>query len=276
MSDVSVLGCGRMGRALIEALADADTQVTIWNRTPEKAEALTGPRVSMADTVGGALAASPTTFVCISNYADTQALLDGLDEQLADKTVVQLCSGRPDEAQTLSERVTAAGGAYVDGSILSHPPEIGTDSARIFYAGDAEAFKQIEPLVAAFGGTANFVGEDPRDAAIREMALLVPGHLVGVGISLGAKLCEREDISLDWYTTKMQEAFSRAADQLPQGLQDPEIPMDPKQRPTVRSAEGAADMATYLLELDIDPRMHEVLYDMYATGFEDVPRKPET
>lgn len=43
MSDVSVIGCGNMGSALIGALADAGREVTIWNRTREKAEALAGP-----------------------------------------------------------------------------------------------------------------------------------------------------------------------------------------------------------------------------------------
>lgn len=52
MSDISVIGCGAMGSALIETLAEQDACVTIWNRTRERAETLTGPRVTVADSFG--------------------------------------------------------------------------------------------------------------------------------------------------------------------------------------------------------------------------------
>lgn len=274
MSEVSVIGCGRMGSALIEALADADTQVTIWNRTREKAEALTGPRVTIADTVGDALAASPTTIICISNYADTQALLQGLDEQLQGQTVVQLSSGRPDEAQALGERVLAAGGAYVDGSIMADPDTVGTDDLLILYSGDADTFEEIEPVVEAFGGTATFVGEEPRAAAVHEMALLVPWATAMAGVHLGGLVCEREGISLDWYVETLRAGLPGVLEVEYDRIQDPDRPTDPRQIEDVRYPETAADLITYLQELGIDSRAHEAIYDLTATGFEEV-REPE-
>lgn len=39
---LSVIGLGRMGAALASALLANINRVTVWNRTPEKAEALVG------------------------------------------------------------------------------------------------------------------------------------------------------------------------------------------------------------------------------------------
>lgn len=35
MSDVSIIGTGAMGSALVEALAAAEADVTVWNRTTD-------------------------------------------------------------------------------------------------------------------------------------------------------------------------------------------------------------------------------------------------
>lgn len=43
MGDVSVIGTGTMGSALVEALAASGAEVSVWNRSREKAEALSGP-----------------------------------------------------------------------------------------------------------------------------------------------------------------------------------------------------------------------------------------
>ena len=46
--NVSVIGLGLMGSALAEALLNAGHEVTVWNRTPAKAEPLTSKGASVA------------------------------------------------------------------------------------------------------------------------------------------------------------------------------------------------------------------------------------
>ena len=45
------IGVGRMGAAMASRLAAAGEDVTVWNRTRAKAEALTGSGCSVADTI---------------------------------------------------------------------------------------------------------------------------------------------------------------------------------------------------------------------------------
>jgi 3-hydroxyisobutyrate dehydrogenase-like beta-hydroxyacid dehydrogenase len=66
MSDVSVIGAGAMGSALVEVLAASGADVTVWNRTKVKAGALAGQRVGLAASVAEALTTSPLTIVAVS------------------------------------------------------------------------------------------------------------------------------------------------------------------------------------------------------------------
>lgn len=72
MSDISVIGCGAMGSALIETLAKRNTRVSIWNRTRERALTLAGPHVTVVDSVDEAIDRSPLTVICVAGYDVTK------------------------------------------------------------------------------------------------------------------------------------------------------------------------------------------------------------
>lgn len=271
MSDVSVIGCGNMGSALIRTLRDAGNEVTIWNRTREKAEALQGPRVEVADSVREALEASPTTLVSLTSYEASRSLLEEAREALEGRTLVQLSSGLPDAARELSRLVTGAGGAYVDGSILAYPAQVGTDTLVVLYSGDEETFEALRPLVEQLGGAAQFVGEDPGEAAVREAAVLVPYTTMLVGLCQGARLCEVEDVPMEWYAGFVQQSFPPLIQDALGKAGDPEFRSDPdRAEGTVRQAEFYTDeLAEYLEEVGIDAGVMAAIHRLYEAGLEE-------
>ncbi len=52
MNEISVIGCGLMGSALVRTLAKGGSTLTIWNRTRQKAEAIAQSGVTGAVSVG--------------------------------------------------------------------------------------------------------------------------------------------------------------------------------------------------------------------------------
>ena len=58
MSDVSVIGLGAMGSALAEALLKSGLSVTVWNRSPARADALVAKGAVAAGSVNEAVEAS--------------------------------------------------------------------------------------------------------------------------------------------------------------------------------------------------------------------------
>jgi 3-hydroxyisobutyrate dehydrogenase-like beta-hydroxyacid dehydrogenase len=171
-SAVTVLGLGPMGTALATALLAAGHRTTIWNRTPGRTAALTDRGATPAPTVAAALAASPLVVACVRDHAALRTVLDVEGADWTGRSLVNLCSGRPDEARAFATWAGEHGIAYLDGAILTPTPTIGTDAGTVLYSGPDELFSVHRPTLAALGGRVVYLGGDPGRAAAYEMALL--------------------------------------------------------------------------------------------------------
>jgi 3-hydroxyisobutyrate dehydrogenase-like beta-hydroxyacid dehydrogenase len=90
MSDVSVIGLGKMGVALAATLLRSGRTVTVWNRSPDKAAPLVEAGARLAPSVEAALAASAVTVTCIKSHFATTELLRPAKAALAGKTIIEL------------------------------------------------------------------------------------------------------------------------------------------------------------------------------------------
>src|SRR5215470_4796759 len=80
---VGWIGAGRMGAAMAGRLATAGEDVTVWNCTRAKAEALTGSGCRVADTIAD-LRDRDVVFTMVSAPADLEQVLTGDGGLLAD------------------------------------------------------------------------------------------------------------------------------------------------------------------------------------------------
>ncbi len=101
MSEVSVLGTGLMGAALVRAFLGAGHTVTLWNRTPALADSLVASGARRAPSAAGAFGDSPLSIVCVRNYTAAWSFMDEREAQdaLAGRTLLQLSTGTPGEAR---------------------------------------------------------------------------------------------------------------------------------------------------------------------------------
>ncbi|MFI0411315.1 NAD(P)-dependent oxidoreductase [Actinomadura sp. 3N508] len=218
-TSVTVLGLGLMGTALAEALLKNGHSVTVWNRSPGKAEPLVAKGARRAATAAEAIAASPLVIVCMSVYGNADDVLTG--EAPAGRTVVQLTNGTPGQARALAEHVTARGGRYVDGGIMAVPQMIGGPDALILYSGDEAAFEESRTLLDAFG-TARFLGADPGLAPLFDLALLDAMYGMLAGFFHAVALVRSEKVraatfapmATAWLTAMMEgfPGYARALD----------------------------------------------------------------
>src|SRR5256885_16281824 len=80
---VGWIGAGRMGAAMASRLARAGEDVTVWNRTRAKAEAITDTGCKVADTIAD-LRGLDVVFTMVSTQADLVEVLTGDGGLLAD------------------------------------------------------------------------------------------------------------------------------------------------------------------------------------------------
>jgi 3-hydroxyisobutyrate dehydrogenase-like beta-hydroxyacid dehydrogenase len=164
---VAVLGLGKMGAPIAERLLNAGHELTVWNRTPGRAEPLAkrGARVaaSAADAVGGAE-------VIFSIVFDDEALEEILYAGGALKamtpgaihvnlsTLGVACSERMTIAHR-TERLT-----FVAAPVFGRPIVAAEGRLAIAVGGAPEAIAKVRPLLETFSRKVMVVSENPAAA----------------------------------------------------------------------------------------------------------------
>jgi 3-hydroxyisobutyrate dehydrogenase-like beta-hydroxyacid dehydrogenase len=168
---VSVLGLGAMGGALAAALVSAGHRTTVWNRTSGKIDSLAARGAIPASSAAAAAAASPLVLLCVTDYRAADAVLHAAGEAVAGRVLVNLGTGTPDDASGMSTRAARLGTAYLDGVVQAGPAQVGTPAATMLYSGARESFDDHEVTLGHLG-TATYVGADPGQACVYDLALL--------------------------------------------------------------------------------------------------------
>lgn len=197
MSDVTVVGLGEMGTAIAGALLEKGRDITVWNRTPAKAESLAARGASTRPTAAEAIASSPTVIICVTDYPASGEILSGssLAGLLQGKLVIQLSSGIPSEARQMGKLIEMQGADYVDGAIFAWPRQIGAD-AVILASGRPKALATARLLLDQLGEVAPIGDEIGAASALFSGALAyLAGHWIG--FAHGARVCESEGLTAE-------------------------------------------------------------------------------
>ncbi|MFE6408005.1 NAD(P)-dependent oxidoreductase [Streptomyces sp. NPDC057837] len=220
---VTLLGTGAMGTALARAWLAAGHPVTVWNRTPARAEALAAEGAAVAPSAAAAVAANRLVVVCLLDDASVGEALDGA--ALAGRDLVNLTTGTPGEGRARAAWAEAHGARFVDGGIMAVPPMIGVPESGgyVFYSGSRALFDEHRDTLAVPAGT-RWVGSDPGFAALHDVALLSAMNGMFAGVLHAFALIRREDIApkdfapllVDWLTA-MAPAVHRTAEHLESG-----------------------------------------------------------
>ncbi len=251
-----------MGSALARAAMSAGLEVTVWNRSPIKAQGFIDGPAQVALSVEDAVDASEVLVVCVRDHDATNEALRTpvVEERLADKIVVQLSTGTPAQAREASGWASGVGARYLDGSIMGFPQDIGSDGSVILYGGDQETFERCGPIAEAFGGSAMRVGDDPGSAAALDNALLSIFFGFLFGVLNGAAICDAEGISLAKFSEvgkSLMPVFSgvldRSVEMIANGAYNSE-------HSTLETSSGAmAQIAAVMQDAELDQRFVECM-----------------
>ncbi|CAN5167822.1 NAD(P)-binding domain-containing protein [soil metagenome] len=176
---IAVLGTGLMGSAFGRVLLAGGTDLTVWNRTAEKADALVELGAARADSVSEAVAANDVVLMLVLDQPTVRDALKGLD--LTGKTIVNYTTGTGADALTAEELVTSAGGRYIDAVIPAYPADIGKRDTMIYYAGDHEAYGKLSEPFGLLSGLKPFVGRQVGNANVLDAAWVGGFHCIAVG-----------------------------------------------------------------------------------------------
>jgi 3-hydroxyisobutyrate dehydrogenase-like beta-hydroxyacid dehydrogenase len=197
---VSVLGLGAMGATIARTILNGGNEVTVWNRTIEKADPLAAAGAEVAPSFVAAIEASPLVFTLLLDTTTTDDLLSAERPSLTGRTVVNLAAGRPEDAVSLSSLVADLGGEYLDGRIGCYPRAIGSDRSNIVCSGPRSVFDRALPILRLLGTDTRLAGEDVATAnALSASMASVFHHVALAGFFEAAALADRYGIGVaEW------------------------------------------------------------------------------
>ena len=184
------LGLGAIGRPMATRIAGAGHELTIWNRTPERAEQL-------AKQIGAKQAASPADAVrgadvvitCFSTSADVLANLDGPTCIVAGLSrgavLVDCTSGDPDTSRKMSEMLSSRGVSFLDAPVSGGVSGAEKGALTVMVGGDAAVLDRVRPVIDAFAGKVvhcGAVGAGDAVKAVNQAFLAI--HLLAAGEGL--------------------------------------------------------------------------------------------
>jgi 3-hydroxyisobutyrate dehydrogenase-like beta-hydroxyacid dehydrogenase len=137
--------------------------------------------------------------ICIDNYTVTNAMLrtEGVASLVAGRTIVQLSTGTPKEAEELSAWMAARHAVYLDGAILAGPEEIGTANGQILLSGERAGYDRASSLLDCLSKRLRYLGTNVRAASALDLAWLTTCYSRFVGIIHAANMCRSEGVGVD-------------------------------------------------------------------------------
>jgi len=203
MTKVSVLGLGSMGSALAHCLVSNGHDVSVWNRSPEKAKALARAGAKVCVSADDAVAASDFVLICIKSHRDTDALVGGLDTSLKGKTFCDMSTGDTEDAERLVLNLTERGADVMLGMINAYPSGIGGADTTILTVGRPASWDRYGDMIRLLGGKSAHVGETPSVLAALFAGLFTVRQGFMFGMIYGAHVCRKAGIPMQVFSDQI-------------------------------------------------------------------------
>ena len=202
---ISVIGLGQMGKKIAEMFVQKDYEVTVWNRTKEKATAANNTKI--AKDVEEAVAQSRASIICVLDNIAVTEILTRINSKnvLTGKIIINFTTGSPAEVKKLESWLANLGASYLNGAIQVAPDQMGLPDTTILMGGNKEAFALCQDILAVLGGNIKFLGEHASASPAMDMATLSWVYGSYVGLMYGVAFCQKEGINLEDYRTIVGE-----------------------------------------------------------------------
>ena len=196
---IGFLGLGTIGEPIANNLRKAGHELTVWNRTPSKAEHIASK--------GGKLARSPrecatgrdVVITCVSDEKALDAVLDGPDGVLAalrdGDVLVDMSTAGVRSARSVAERVAARGARFVACPVLGSRSSAEQAQLVLVAGGPAVARERARPALHAVSARL-FELEDAEQAALLKLCVNAIGGAMITGFGEALALGEAGGIAV--------------------------------------------------------------------------------
>ncbi len=201
MARIGFLGLGNMGRGMAQRLVDAGHEVTAYNRTRARAEALQGSGIKVADTPREAAHDAEAVFSMVGDDVASRAMWLGEDGALAaqmaaDAFVIECSTLSYNWVKELGEQATAQGLRYIDCPVTGLPDAAAAGQLVLLAGAKDSDLKAVTPLLASLNKEIIHFGTIGAGTAYKLMLNLI-GAIQIASIAEGMVIAEKAGLDLE-------------------------------------------------------------------------------
>jgi 3-hydroxyisobutyrate dehydrogenase len=159
---IGFIGLGIMGGGMSRNLIAAGFPLTVWNRSPHKAEPLVALGARAAASPAELAAECDIILSCVSDTPDVEAVLLGtggvIDGVRPGALVIDMSTISPAATRTIAGRLAERGAAMLDAPVSGGSEGAARGTLSIMVGGEASDFERALPVFQAMGKTITHVG----------------------------------------------------------------------------------------------------------------------
>lgn len=206
---IAVLGIGLMGDPIARRLIASGTEVTVWNRSPEKTEPLAALGARVAAAPAAAVAHCEAVILMLSDLAAVDEVLQGLGVANAlpvGSLLIDMSSIPPEGVRRHAEELSHRGIDHLDAPVSGGTRGAEDGTLSILVGGSVEAFRRAQPILSLLGSPAH-IGA----SGAGQLTKCMNQMLVGITIAAVAEafvLAARNGIDPEVVRTALQGGFA--------------------------------------------------------------------
>ena len=177
---IGFIGIGTMGARMAMRLLDAGYEVLVWNRTPDRCEALVARGAEEVDSVPELVEACDILLLCLTDAAAVEEVVfgpEGIAGVADEEQLLVDLSGIDAQATRRFARELQAqsGAAWVDAPASGGPAAAAAGTLTIMAGGNEEDVERARPVLECLGRNVTHMGESGSGQLARACHQLMVG-----------------------------------------------------------------------------------------------------
>ncbi len=176
---IAFLGLGAMGARMAANLRAAGYALRVYNRDRAKARALAGEGAQACDTPAAAVQGASYVVSMVADDVATRAVMLGTDGAVAAATagtiIIDSSTNTPAMAREVAQAAAARRVQYLDAPVSGSLAQAQGKELVFMVGGDKVAFERAQPVLAAMGRMAKYMGASGTGATIKLINNMLSG-----------------------------------------------------------------------------------------------------
>lgn len=177
MKHIAYLGLGIMGRGMAANLLKAGYPITVWNRNPDRCNALVDQGAKAAATPAEAIAQADIILYCLSDDDAVNTVVFGPDGILsnvqAGQIAVDLSTVHPQTSRREAAAYAEKQVEFLDAPVFGSKNESAAGGLWIVVGGKPDVLEQVRPILEQLSDSIHYMGDTGKGASMKLVGNLI-------------------------------------------------------------------------------------------------------